>query len=454
MKGIITAEEMALCKDCIGMAKEHGADAIRVSLSKSIQNSISVLEGEIDKICYSEDRSLFFHIFADGKYGTFSTNRLEKKQLESFLKTAVDTCLLMAEDQCRQLPSADRKAVGCNSGDELELCDPSFHQLTQERKKEIALSCAQTPAHLAASPLFRIESVECEYSDSLDDNYLVDSDGFEGRHTETSFGYCTEVTLEDNEGNKYSGYQWTASVRLDGFHPEVITAQAIEDAASQIGPQDIESGKYNVVVHAKAASRLVGPVLGALDGNSIQQKFSFLEGSLGEKVFTDKMTIYDKATEKGCPGSRLFDTEGVAVAPGPIIEKGVVRKYFVNTYCSRKTGLEPTVEGASRPCVEAFICNSDKKEINLKDIMSSLDRGVLITGFNGGNCNQATGNFSFGIEGFLFEKGEILYPFSEALMTGNMKELWNSLAAAGSDPRPCARWQIPSLAFENIEINA
>lgn len=451
-KGIITLEEMELCKHCIAVARQCGASAMRVSLSKCIQNSISILDGEVDNISYSIDRSIFVHVFASGRYGTFSTNRLDRAQLEDFVKKAVETTVVLAADECRSLPSPERKAKSCTSGDELGLVDAQYFDVEQERKVQLALEFAK--CRLEASDSYSIDSIESEYSDSYDDNYMVDSDGFEGRHTESNFGFCSEVTIQDTEGNRYSGYQWMSTAFFSDFDASHITTRAVMDAAAQIGPRDIKSGKYTVVVHTKTASRLVGPIIHALDGNSIQQKFSFLADSLGKRIFPENLTIYDKATEPGRMGSRLFDTEGVATADGPIIENGVVKKFFVNTYCSAKTGMEPTVEGPSRPLVEPFICNSDKKEITLNDILEHCGSGILVTGFNGGNCNQATGNFSFGIEGFVFENGRIVHPVQEALMTGNIIELWNSIMAAGSDARRCTRWQIPSLAFGNADISA
>ena len=40
-------------------------------------------------------------------------------------------------------------------------------------------------------------------------------------------------------------------------------------------------------------------------------------------------------------------------------------------------------------------------------MMESMKKGVFITGFIGGNCNGSTGDFSYGIEGFLVENGKI-----------------------------------------------
>ena len=166
----------------------------------------------------------------------------------------------------------------------------------------------------------------------------------------------------------------------------------------------------------------------------------------------------DYARTTGKAGARLFDTEGVATKDAPIIEAGVVKQYFVNTYMANKMGIAPTVEDISRPCLMPYMKGCDltygEKEVSLEDILKLTVNGILVTGFNGGNCNPVTGDFSFGIEGFAFSKGKITHPVREMLITGNIMELWNSLLAAGSDARPSSRWQIPTLAFEGVAFSA
>ena len=121
-------------------------------------------------------------------------------------------------------------------------------------------------------------------------------------------------------------------------------------------------------------------------------------------------------------------------------------------------GLEPTIEDISRPCVLPYLKGEalplEEKSISLEVILKRCSSGILVTGFNGGNCNPATGDFSFGVEGFAFSRGKVTHPVREMLITGNMVELWNSLTAAGTDARSSARWQIPSLAFENVSFSA
>ena len=95
-----------------------------------------------------------------------------------------------------------------------------------------------------------------------------------------------------------------------------------------------------------------------------------------------------------------------------------------------------------------------KKAVSLEDILLFCDSGVYVTGFNGGNCNPVTGDFSFGIEGFAFKGGKITHPVREMLITGNIISLWEGLTAAGEDARPGVRWQIPTLAFDGVAFSA
>jgi PmbA protein len=287
---------------------------------------------------------------------------------------------------------------------------------------------------------------------------LIDSQGFEGRHRETSFNCFSEITIQDKEGTRYSGYWWEASPSRASLKIENCSAKALSRAAGQIGPQNRRSGRYKMVVDSTVASRLVSPILNALNASAIQQKMSFLEGSSGQKMFSEGLTICDLARTPGKAGSRMYDTEGVATADRTIIDNGTVREYFVSTYMAGKTGFAPTIEDVSRPCLMPFVRGCElaesKKDVSLKDILAICGNGIYVTGFNGGNCNPVTGDFSFGIEGFAFSKGKITHPVKEMLITGNIMTLWNSLVAAGSDARTSSRWQIPTLAFENVSFSA
>ena len=109
-------------------------------------------------------------------------------------------------------------------------------------------------------------------------------------------------------------------------------------------------------------------------------------------------------------------------------------------------GVEPTVNSPS-----LLVLKSGSKDLN--GLVADVQKGILVTGFNGGNCNSSSGDFSYGIEGFLIENGKLTQPISEMNVTGNMITLWASLAAVGNDARMSSSWRIPSLVFEGVDFS-
>ncbi len=456
INGMLTEQEIRTAEKCLETALRLGADKVRVTLNKSLMELFGTLNGELDKVNHCLDRSMSVCLFVEGRFGSFSTNRLVDSELEDFLTKAVATVRMLAEDSCRDLPDPSRTAGDAFEGKELGLFDSSYPLLSSEKRLRMAMEAAVFASRKGEGLI----SEEGEYSDSVFDTLLLDSNGTRCRHTETSFEYGVETTIQDSEGNRFSGYWWDATPFLKDLKLGSCGEEAFRRAKAQIGPKRIPSGKYTMVVDSENSSKLVTPVTNALGAYSLQQNNSFLLDTLGKKVFPEWFSIWDRPRSRGETGSRLFDSEGVATMETPVIENGVVREYFVNTYMSGKMGVAPTIEDVTRPvvppCVDPSLARDagSVKAFDRDAIMSLAGEGILVTGFNGGNCNSATGDFSFGVDGFLFRGGKIVHPVRELLITGNLLTLWNSLIAAGDDPRPCKSKLIPTLAFRDVDFSA
>ena len=456
----ITQQEIDAARHCLEFSKAQGVSQARVSVNKSTMDSVQLFNGQVDKVSHNADRSIYIYLFIDGKYGTYSTNRFGTDELEEFILKAIERTKMLAPDKDRELPDPARYAKGAVTGRELGLYDESYEEISSQDRMDRALSGSIYSCAAAGTEGWRLISEECEYSDSIDDNYLADTLGFEGRHTETSFSYWSEMTIEDSKGVKYSGYWWSSSPSADRMEIAGCSEKALEKAVAQIGPGKHRGGKFTMVVDNTSSSRLAAPLINALYASAIQQKGSFLMDSLGKKIFPEELTVRDMAQSYGMAGSRLFDSEGVATPEQDIISRGKVEMYFVPTYLSNKMGIPGTVDGPSRPVILPFLKGETKNldcqefEINLQAILRKAGDGILVTGFNGGNCNRTTGCFSYGIEGFAFRNGEITHPVKEMIITGDMISLWKSIIAAGDDARYGTRWQIPTLAFENVDFSA
>lgn len=610
----ISDAEREIADKSVQMALDAGASAVMVSLDKAKTEIYALLDGEIDNIRQTGDRSLTFNIYADGKYGTFSTNRFEEESLRDFLCKAVETVRMLVADPFRGLPDKNDLATDAVNGDEMGLCWYGYDSVTREEKLEMARRVSVFGEFSAPSSdrNWRVVSEEVEYNNTLSDTYLTSSDGCRCRQTETSFEVSSQVTVEDNDGNKYTGLWWDYDVSPEKVLTSECGRKAVEMAVMQIAPVNADKGKYTMVVSRLVSGRLLQPVLNALSSLSVYQKSSFLVDALGKQVFSKGLNVVDMPLEKGKSGAILFETDGRACRNREIISDGVVKENFTSIYMSRKLGIPPTSSCPNRPVLLPFVSEelrggerggelgversgghcgvsgdgfdgsrlgavsgggrgaelgvasgdgrgvergavngggrgselagercgghcgvSDSElggpglgsvsgdgrgvergaanggehgavnggergvelgvvnggergaelgavnggergteladglgaerglkadpfvnEIAQKDILDLCGSGILVTDFNGGNCNSATGDFSYGVSGFLFENGKITSPIDSMLITGNMTDLWSNLLAAGSDPVPGMSRQVPTLAFRDVTFNA
>ena len=144
-------------------------------------------------------------------------------------------------------------------------------------------------------------------------------------------------------------------------------------------------------------------------------------------------------------GLRLWDHEGIAAKPRPVVQAGVLRSYYIDTYYGRKLGVEPT---SGNPSNLRWSLGDKNRRTLVGDIMD----GIFVTGFLGGNSNSLTGDFSLGVQGFRIRTGQIAEPVGELNISGNHLEFWKKLVLIGSDPFPHSALRTPTLVFDGVNF--
>lgn len=435
--------------NAIACALANGADHARVTYSKSTQMSFSVIGKDPDRLNMSDESSMYIQLFADSRYGAFSTNQLEGREVEDFIKDSVKMTRLLAEDKDRCLP--DTNLYFKDDGNCPDLCqyDSSFDNIPVSEKKKAALDTALEIAGKDS----RLVYVSAEYDDSDYYAYMADSNGFRGESRQTLYSISCECSVKGDGDARPESWSYESDMFFDKLRKDGIGEDALKRALGKIGARKINSGKYTAVIESRVASRMVSPLVSALNGAALQQHNSFLDGKLGVKVFPEHMSLVDRPFEKSTPGARLFDGEGVATRNMDIIKNGVVNEYYITPYFSRKLKMPVTADGPSVLEFDMAGLDAAIGKDGYEEMMRAAGSGIFVTGFNGGNCNQSTGDFSFGVEGFYFEDGNILCPIKEMNLSGNMISLWNSLLFIGYDFRKQNSWHIPSLAFSGASFS-
>jgi PmbA protein len=399
-------------------------------------------DGKLEQIHEATTRGLGLSLYVDGRFSTVSTSDLRPEALDTFIGDSVTLARALAKDPFRTLP--DPKLYEGQAKVDLQLEDPKYSTVTPEQRRTVAKEIEA--AARAVKGAESILSVTTGFSDTLSESWRVASNGFTGSRRDTSFFISAEVSVKDADGRKPEDYAFGGG-RFVAEVPKAaqVGREAAERALSRLGAKKGESAVLTMAVENRAAGRMPGFLLGPLSGGALQQKRSFLEGKLGQQIASPVLTLVDDPLVPKGLGSRLFDGEGIAAKRMPVIEAGVLKAYYVDTYYGKKLQMAPTTAGPSN----LVWTLGDKDQAAL---LAAMKDGILVTAFLGGNSNGLTGDFSLGVQGFRVRGGKIAEPVGEMNISGNHLDLWKKLAAVGNDPYPYSSMKTPTLVFEGVQF--
>ena len=409
-------ERLELALWTMEQTKKEGADEVKVNISNGREINIEFRDRKLENLKESTSNSLSLDIFANKRYSAHSTSDLRRDALKKFIEETVATTKYLSEDEFRSLP--EPKFYPKDLDVDLALSDKKYDSVSSDERKRIASAIEDS----TLSQSDKIISAECGYNDGYYESVKVHSNGFTGENASTYFSAGASVTVDDGKGGRPEDWYWITSRKFSELpKPEMFGEEAVRRALRKIGQSKIESGKYDIVVENRTGGRLLGMLSYPMTAQALQQKSSFLEGMLDKKIASEKLTLIDDPFIIGGLGSRLYDGDGIAARKKTIIDKGVLKTFYVDDYYGKKLGMEPN-------CGSTTNLVFKKGNKSADEIIKDIEKGIFVTGFIGGNSNSTTGDFSFGLVGLLIENGELVKPVNELNLTGNAKEFWNSLA--------------------------
>ena len=401
------------------------------------EDSIAIRDGRVEKMLRASSLSLALNLYIDGRDGFFYTNNLTDEAVADFIRQAEATTILLQPDETRTLADPSRYYRG--DGPDLHNCDPTIATADPQRKIALTRQVAEGKADTDS----RIRSIQTRYSDRLHRAWYQTSNGFEG-YEESS--WCTLAclfTVEGEDGQHPIDGWGETRIYLDDMPTAGIADTALRRTLMKIGQRPAKSGRYRMILESPCAGNFMQPLLNAMGGHALQGRTSFLQDRLDQQVASPLLNVVDDPLIPGTRGASLFDYDGVATKRRELFTDGRLRMYFIDTPNSRKLNMPPTTQG-----IHHLITNQGTK--TLDQLIGESDNAILVTDFNGGNCDPSTGNFSYGIEGFLIRNGIIVQPVSGMNITGNMLDTWQHLTDLGNDADPWETELIPSLVFEDV----
>ena len=427
-------------KLALQLALDAGANDAIAGLSYGYSTSLTYRNGKLEEVKQSASRSLGVSLYVDGRYSNHSTTDLRPAELKRFIQDAVELTKHLERDPFRVIP--DAKLFANRAQLDLDQVDRKASDLNRDRGLEWL---REMDAEARADK--RVISAESHFGYGYSASARVTSNGFTGTRESTGVGYGSSITLDEPGGRRPEAGRHVGHCHRDALPEPVTTAtEALRRAVERLGSTKAPSAKATLVIDREAGSNVVGRLIGALSAGAIQQKRSFLANKKGERVASELLTLTDDPLIPGRQSSRLFDAEGISARVMPLLENGVLRNYFIDTYYGKKLGWEPTTGGSSN-------IRFGLGTKNLEQLLADAGSGFYVNSWLGGNCDGTTGDFSLGIRGHKIENGKKAGPVGEMNITGNVLELFSNLIAVGNDPYEYSSYGTPTLVFKDVQFS-
>jgi len=223
-----------------------------------------------------------------------------------------------------------------------------------------------------------------------------------------------------------------------------------------------DSMEGNIILEPLALAELIFfALLPAVNGERKVKNTTPLGDRLGEKIFSDKITIYDDPWHPLSINPIIADDEGVAARRNMLFDHGVFKGFLWNTYWGNVSGEGSTGNGVRSLStggvgIGAHNLVVEKGKRTKSDIISELKNGFLISAFQGAHSsNPDTGDFSVVANpAFKIENGEIVGS-TVFMMSGNIYELLRNVEEISDTERKIVMMGngvYPDILFRDVKI--
>jgi len=439
-----TQEALAkIATNVLDLARAGGASASEVELSEGFGQSVNVRQGEVETIEHHRDKQIGVTVYLGQRKGYASTSDFSHEALQATVSAALDIARFTAEDPCAGLPEASLLMLG--PVPDLDL----FHPWTPSVETAVMLARECEAAGLAFSPAIQ-NSEGASVSSHQGHFVMANSLGFLGGYPTSRHSIGCALIAADDQGMQRD--DWYESVRDARLFPSPaeIGLKAAQRAVARLGARQCPTGEVPVIFEAPIASTIVGSLVHAASGGALYRKSSFLEGALGQQILPEFVVLEERPLLPGGQSSAPFDGDGLPTRDRDVVKAGVLEGYFLSVYSARKLGMAPTANGGG----SHNLCFRDTRaaHADLKALMQTMQRGLLVTELLGQGLNYVNGDYSRGAAGFWIENGEIAYPVEEITIAGNMKDMLKGIVAIAEDRLPRSAKQSGAILLDRMMV--
>lgn len=300
-----------------------------------------------------------------------------------------------------------------------------------------------TRANESARSHQKIRQVKVIYRDTTKEVSIANSFGTMANETRIGTVFAVQViaAIDNIVQTGYEPVGGTIGFELfDERSPEAVARAAVDRALLMLEADPAPGGELPVVLSSEAGGTMIHEAVGhGLEADLAMRGLSVYSGKTGHKVASELITVLDDSTLPMRRGSFVFDDEGTPSQRTVLVEGGILVDFMYDRLAALKENRQSTGNGRResyrhKPIPRMTNTIIAPGTMDPREIVSSVDRGLLVKRMGGGQVNTVNGQFVFEVsEGYLIEKGKATRPVRGAILTGNGPEVLAQIDMLGND---------------------
>ena len=420
---------------CNRALRAAGVDKFQYTLTQGTQYELDLEGVEFTLMRTNMDNSLGITLIKDGRKGDISLNRVDEAAIDASIQSALELMRTSPPD-----PDYD-----ISPWQEPQQFMAGPQEPDTERMYGLLKEFTQQVPTLF--PTIKLMTTSLTYSQQV--AHFINSNGVD--FSSTRGVYRLSSVFSSKEGEKTTSFNYT------GFVMQDLEAALLERASLKLLlQQSVEhlqakplTGKFvgDIIITPDCLGDFIHYYTARFLGDQpLIAGTSPFKGKLGQQIASSKLTLSSRPVAKEMASGYFVTGDGFAAENVTYIDQGVLNSFLLSQYGAKKTGLERAKNAGGCWVVE-------RGTMGLEELISQVERGVIIARYSGGGPSPS-GDFS-GVakNSYYVEKGKIMYPINETMVSGNLLEMFNSIKAISSEQVDFGTALLPYVLSSGVTIS-
>ncbi|MDY6933093.1 MAG: TldD/PmbA family protein [Spirochaetota bacterium] len=428
-------EEKEIVTYCIDSLQKLGVQKAHCILQNREKNELNVESNNVNLLRTTYDTNLHMVAIIDQRKGSISLNKIDKESIDEAIDMVIAIAKVSEADSANDI--AEKQ-----TSKEFDLGDknPDLDNMYDKLKEFLQYANEKYPKTI-------LEQVILDFTKAK--SYIQNSNGIDFISRRGINHFSAMFTSKDGEKTSSFNHSGFSARKLD----KPIKDFGSIDRLLKQSSEQINSRSFTdkIIGDVLVTPDCLGDFISAITRNflsdySLITENSIYKDKLNKSIADPKLTLHSKPISEEIANGYFITGDGYEVQNSTIIEKGILKTFLLSLYGSKKTGRAKAVNDGG-----AYII--DPGDESLEDIINSIQKGILLCRFSGGNPSE-NGDFSGVVKNSYFiESGEIQYPLKETMISGNLAQMFNNIKNISKERVDFGGAIFPWIHFSGLTIS-